>query len=145
MPFGVPFRPTPFRVVFHVKAGSLDVTREVPIQFRYLIDTYTGDKRMELNVVPALSVRITPPLAVVPAARGKPVAREVHVSVTNSAKNAPGDVAIELPDGWKATPASVPLPFGHEGESLSARFQVAAPPQVKPGEYTLRAVVTSRR
>src|SRR5262249_3426945 len=35
VPFGVPFAPTPFRVTFHVKAGSADVTKELPIQFRY--------------------------------------------------------------------------------------------------------------
>ena len=67
VPFGVPFRPTPFRVTFHVKAGGADVTREMPIQFRYVKDIYNGDKRMELNVVPAFSVKVTPPLAVIPA------------------------------------------------------------------------------
>src|SRR6185295_16599688 len=89
VPFGVPFAPTPFRVTFHVKAGSVDVTRELPIQFRYVKDIYNGDKRMELNVVPAFSVRVTPPLAVVPAAGSAPtraVEREVHVSVTNESK-----------------------------------------------------------
>ena len=70
--FGVPFRPTPFRVTFHVKAGEVEVTREVPVEFRYVKDIYTGDKRMELNVVPAFSVRITPPLAVIPAVGEKP-------------------------------------------------------------------------
>ena len=37
----------------------------------------------------------------------------------------------------------MPISFAHEDESLSARFQVTAPAQVKTGEYTLRAVVTS--
>ena len=87
VPFGVPFRPTPFRVTFHVKAGDADVTRELPIQFRYVKDIYNGDKRMELNVVPAFSVRVTPPLAVIPVpvagAVARPPAREVHVTVTN--------------------------------------------------------------
>ena len=46
----------------------MEVTREVPVQFRYMKDIFCGDKRMELNVVPAFSVRVTPPLAVVPAA-----------------------------------------------------------------------------
>ena len=36
-------------------------------------------------------------------------------------------MALELPAGWKATPASVPIAFAHEDESLSARFQVTAP------------------
>ncbi len=30
VPFGVPFRPTPFRATFHVKAGSVEVTRNCP-------------------------------------------------------------------------------------------------------------------
>ena len=48
----------------------MDVTKELPVQFRYVKDIYNGDKRMELNVVPAFSVRVTPPLAVIPAASG---------------------------------------------------------------------------
>jgi hypothetical protein len=147
VPFGVPFAPTPFRVAFHVKAGDVEVTKEVPVSFRYVKDIYFGDKRMELNVVPAFSVRVTPELAVIPVADGgaaKPVEREIHVSVTNGTKGAAqASAALELPAGWKATPASVPLTFAHEDESLSARFQITAPAQVKAGEYTLRAVVTS--
>ena len=50
-------------------------------------------------------------------------------------------MTLELPAGWSATPASVPIAFGHEDESLSARFLVTAPAQVKAGEYTVRAVV----
>jgi len=145
VPFGVPFAPTPFRVTFHVRAGSVDVTKELPIQYRYVKDIYNGDKRMELNVVPAYSVRVTPPLAVVPApAAGASVAREIHVAVTNGAKGASDvGVKLELPAGWGATPASVPIAFAHEDESLSARFMVTAPAAVKTGEYAVRAVVTS--
>jgi LmbE family N-acetylglucosaminyl deacetylase len=144
VPFGAPFRPTPFFVTFHLKAGDADVTKEVPVQFRYVKDIYNGDKRMELNVVPGLSVRVTPGLAVIPASTAKPVQREIHVSVTNGTKGAgKATVALELPTGWKASPASVPLSFVHEDESLSARFQITVPAQVKAGEYTLRAVATS--
>lgn len=148
VPFGVPFRPTPFHVTFHVKAGNAEVTKDVPIQFRYVKDVFTGEKRMELNVVPAFSVRVTPPLAVIPAsaagAAAKPVEREIHVSVTNGTKGAAeASVTLELPAGWAATPASVPLHFTHEDESLSARFQVTAPARVDAGKYTVRAVVTS--
>ena len=141
--FGAPFRPSPFRVTFHIKAGDAEVTRDLPVEFRYVRDIYNGDKRMELNVVPAFSVRITPPLAVIPVA-AKPVQREVHVTVTNGAKNATqANVTLEVPSGWKATPASAQISFAHEDEALSARFQITAPAQVKPGEYTLRAQVTS--
>jgi hypothetical protein len=84
---------------------------------------------------------MTPSLAVFPAASAG--SREIHVSVTNGTKGkAEVAVALELPAGWKATPATVPISFEHEDESLSARFQVTAPAKVKAGEYTLRAVVT---
>ncbi|MGH9143489.1 MAG: PIG-L family deacetylase [Vicinamibacterales bacterium] len=145
VPFGVPFAPTPFRVTFHVRAGGADVTKELPIQYRYVKDIYNGDKRMELNVVPAFSVKVTPPLAVIPApAAAEKAAREVHVAVTNGTKGAADvSVKLELPPGWSATPVSVPIAFAHEDESLSARFQVTAPAQVKVGQYTIHAVATS--
>jgi hypothetical protein len=142
VPFGVPFAPTPFRVTFHIKSGDVEVIKEVPVQFRYIKDIYIGDKRMELNVVPAFSVRVMPGLVVIPA--GKPDEREISVSVTSGAKGAAQATAmLELPAGWSATPASVPLNFSHEDESLSARFRVKPPAQPSPGEFTLRAVVTS--
>ncbi|HUO29770.1 MAG TPA: NEW3 domain-containing protein, partial [Bryobacteraceae bacterium] len=148
VPFGVPFAPTPFRVTFHVQAGSADVTREVPVQFRYVNDIYTGEKRMELNVVPVFSVRVTPSLTVIPApdahASATPITREVTVSVTNGARGAArARVTLDLPPGWQSTPASEPISFAHEDESLSARFQVTPPAAVTTGEYTLHAVVTS--
>jgi LmbE family N-acetylglucosaminyl deacetylase len=144
--FGVPFAPTPFRVTFHIKAGDAEVTREVPVEFRYVKDIYLGDKRMELNVVPAFSVSVTPALAVFPAGgtASAPVKREIHVSVTNGTKAAAkATVALDLPAGWKATPANAQLSFAHEDEALSARFEITAPAMPKAGDYTLRAVVTS--
>ena len=141
--FGAPFRPTPFRVTFHLKAGNAEVTKDVAVQFRYVKDIYNGDKRTELNVIPALSVRVTPPLAVIPASTAKPVEREIYVSVTNGAKSAEkASVTLDLPAGWRATPASVALSFVHEDESLSARFEVTVPAHVEAGEYTLRAAAT---
>ncbi len=109
---------------------------------------------MELNVVPEFSVRATPSLLVIPAAisnqpaSGSPQSanpeREVHVAVTNGTKGpAQVNVTLELPQGWKATPAASSIAFTHEDESLTARFVVDAPPNVKVGDYGLRAVVTS--
>jgi LmbE family N-acetylglucosaminyl deacetylase len=148
VPFGAAFAPSPFRATYHVKAGSVEVTRDIPIEYRYVKDIYLGDKRMELTVVPAFSVRMTPGLAVIPAApaagAARPVDRVVQVSVTNGAKAAANaTVSLHVPEGWSVTPAAASLEFGHEDESLSARFRVTAPPAVKLGEYPLRAIVTS--
>ena len=148
VPFGIAFAPSPFHVTYRIKAGSAVMTKDIPIQFRYVKDLYNGDKRMELNVVPAFSVKMTPGLAVIPAAHtaaeAKAVEREIHVTVTSGIKGpAKATVALEVPAGWKVAPASAPIEFGHEDEALSARFRVTAPASVKIGEYPVRAVVTS--
>jgi hypothetical protein len=148
VPFGVPFAPTPFHVTFHVKAGSVDVVRDIPVEYRYVKDLYFGDKQMELNVVPAFSVHVTPTLAVFPAQAttlgAKPVTRDVFVSVTNGTKGAAkATVTLQVPEGWKVAPASAPIAFQNEDESLSAKFQLTAPTAVKAGAYAVKAVVTS--
>jgi LmbE family N-acetylglucosaminyl deacetylase len=146
--FGVPFAPTPFRATFHMKAGDVEVAKELPVEYRYVKDIYFGDKRMELNVVPAFSVRISPDLAVIPApaagAAAKPIEREVVVTVTNGTKGAAkAAVSLDPPAGWKVSPASAQIAFTHEDEALSARFQVVVPAQAKIGTYMLHAEVTS--
>jgi hypothetical protein len=147
VPFGVPFAPTPFRVTFRVRAGSVEVTRNVPVVYRLVKDLYFGDKQMELNVVPAFSARMTPDLAVFPAQAGataSPVTREVFVAVTNGTKGAArATVALQVPAGWRVTPANAVVAFQNEDEALSARFQVTAPATAPVGAYAIRTVVTS--
>ena len=42
----------------------------MPVQYRYEGNIFSGEKRMELTVVPALSVRSTPEIVIVPTAAG---------------------------------------------------------------------------
>jgi hypothetical protein len=79
----------------------------------------------------------------VPAA-AKPAPREIQVSVTNGTKGAAkATLALEAPAGWTVAPPTAPLEFTDQDEALTARFQVTAPPAAKPGDYVVRAVVTS--
>jgi LmbE family N-acetylglucosaminyl deacetylase len=143
VPFGVAFRETPYRVTFLVKAGSVEVNKTIPIQHLYTKDNV--EKRMELNVVPAFSVRVTQPLAVFPVATGNAVVhREIDVSVTNSTKGpAQASIALAAPAGWKVVPPTVALTFDSEDQARSARFEVTTTAGVKSGTYQLRAVATS--
>lgn len=141
--FGAPFRPSPFRVTFRLEAAGVDVAKELPVQYRHVKDIFLGEKRFEPNVVPAFSVRMTPPIAVVPAA-ATPAPDEIHVSVTNGTKGAAkATLALEAPAGWTVAPPTAQLEFAAEDEALTTRFQVTAPPAARPGDYAVRAVVTS--
>jgi LmbE family N-acetylglucosaminyl deacetylase len=72
-PFGLPMRPTPFYVqVWLGLPGGEEVIQGTPVQHRYEGDVFTGEKRTELLVVPAFSVRVTPGIAIIPAASIRP-------------------------------------------------------------------------
>ncbi|MFN8058433.1 MAG: PIG-L family deacetylase [Vicinamibacterales bacterium] len=148
-PFGLPFRPTPFRARLGLIVENLNVDVDVPVVHRYE-DVYSGEKRMELNVVPAFAVGVSPDVAVVPiGATGAPLPstarrseREIRVTVTNSQKGqATGEVSLQMPDGWKVTPANATVKFSREDESLTVRFSIAPPAGVKAGDYQVTARV----
>ena len=140
VPFGVPFRPTPFRATFDVELdGAPRIAVETPVRYRYVDDVFTGEKRMDLHVVPRFAVSMTPEIAIIPAGSG--TAREVRVTVTNSGPDAAeGSVVLDLPAGWSAAPASVPVRLSREDESRTVRFSVSAG-GAAPGEYKVGAAV----
>src|SRR6185295_11667755 len=77
-PFGLPMRPTPFYVQVTLSLpGGEEVIQGLPVQHRYEGDIFSGEKRSELLVVPAFSVRVTPQYAIVPESsiRSTPPAR----------------------------------------------------------------------
>ena len=148
VPFGVPFAPTPFRVTFHVKAGRRRSDQgsagRIPLREGHLLRRqahgaergagFFGDGDAGAGGDSGAGGRAA-----------KPVEREVHVTVTNGTKGAAqASVGARTAGGMEGrSRRACRCSFAHEDESLSARFQVTAPAQVKTGEYTLRAVVTS--
>ena len=139
-PFGLPYRPTAFRAQLafevggpassppgHVTASNIseEIVDDVPVEFRYEGNIFSGEKRTELLVVPEFSVRVSPDIAIVPVASlpalptvaGRPVQRpclaasaggirrEVRVTVMNDGQGAAESVVrLDLPKGWSATP-----------------------------------------
>ena len=60
VPFGAPFRPTPFRATFDVELDGTRIAVDRPVRNRYVDDLFTGEKRMDLQVVPRFAVSMTP-------------------------------------------------------------------------------------
>src|SRR5687767_14455515 len=159
VPFGLPFRPTPFTATFRISIADTPVQMTVPIQARSEGDIFSGEKRSEIHVVPAFAVTTTPEIVVVSTAT--PQTKDVRVTVTNHAREAAtADVALELLQGWRATPATQPVKFTREDESITVRFTLQPPAaavlaaaSMKPGpqtaqmaqspSYIVRANVTS--
>lgn len=143
-PFGLPFRPTRFHARLALDVSGTAVTVEKPVEFRYE-NIVSGEKRMELEVVPALAVKLVPEIAIIPLAGGTAATadREARVTVTNGGKGATkGDVRLELPAGWRAQPESAPLVFAREDETQTVRFSIRPPAKTTPGTYRIRAVAS---
>ena len=172
VPFGLPFRPTPYVATFTVSINNTSITTTLPIQARSEHDIFAGEKRSEIHVVPAFAVSTTPEILVVStSAPGtgsrepgtgsrepgsgsrEPAAKEVRVTVTNHTKDsANADVALQLPQGWRSTPATQPVTFSREDEAMTVRFTLQPPSAatlaaaaMKPGgnQFVLRASVSS--
>jgi hypothetical protein len=140
VPFGLPFRPTSFTATFSLTVGGSDLTTTLPVQFRSDAEIFAGEKREEVHVVPKFAVDVTPDVAIVPLVGN--ARRDVRVTVANHGKDgATAQVELQLPAGWRASPASAPVHFSREDEQTTVRFQVLPPSGLKPGRTEVKAVV----
>ena len=92
VPFGLPFRPTPFTATFTMSVDDTPFTITRPIQARSEGDIFSGEKRSEIHVVPAFAVTTTPEIVVVSTSgtesREPGAGKDVRVTVTNHSKGA---------------------------------------------------------
>ena len=142
VPFGLPFRPTPFQVSFELEFSSVRIEVERPVVHRHGNDIFAGEKRMELQVVPSFSVGLTPPIAIVP--RGATVERDLRVTVGyGGLEPVSGVVELVLPDGWEQTPDRAVVEFTREDEARTVLFRVKPAAGVAIGEYPIGATFQS--
>src|SRR5207245_529425 len=122
-PFGLPYRPTPFYMqvtLGFAGAAGEEVISGLPIQYRYEGNIFSGEKRSDVLVVPALSVRLSPEVAILPtSAQSAPDARP------GPTPSRPGPAA---PDARPGQTASRPAP---------------ASPATRPGQTTPRPAPAS--
>jgi len=141
VPFGVPFPPSPFRARLTLDLSGTEVTIDRPLEHRYEGTIFSGEKRMELMVVPRLAVALSPGIAIQPlGGQGS----EMKVTVVNGGKTAAGgEVRLEAPAGWTVRPASVPIALAREDEAQTVTFTVVPPAGARVGEYHLKAVAVA--
>lgn len=169
VPFGLPFRPTPFTATFAMSVNNTPFSITLPIQARSEGNIFSGEKRSEVHVVPAFAVTTTPEIVVVSthstpdsqpsgqaagrSGRAPDGARDVRVTVTNHSKGAAkADVALQVPQGWRVTPPTQAVSFSREDEAMTVRFALQPPSAatlaaaaMKPGgnQFSVKASVTS--
>lgn len=156
VPFGLPFRPTPYTATFNFSINGTPFTITRPIEARSERDIFAGEKRSEIHVVPKFALTTTPEILVVStsgAGNREPGTKDVRVTVVNHSQGAAtADVSLQLPQGWRATPATQTVNFSREDEQMTVRFSLQPPSAatlaaaaMKPGgnQFVLKAIASS--
>ena len=135
IPEDQPLLPTRAEVTYQ---GTTIVMKKLA-EFRR-VDHIYGEERTLLKVVPALSVTVSPQIAIVPVKGERQ--KEFTVTLENqnpAAMNA--EVSLITPAGWSVLPMSRKVDLTHEGEKASLQFTVTVPPVA--GDFVVQAVARS--
>ncbi len=108
------------RVRVTVEGAALELVR--PVHHRYA-ERSLGERVRPFVVTPAVAVNLPEPVAVFPDT----AARKVQVSVQANVANAKGDLRLDVPAGWKASPASQSFEIPISGEQRVLTFDVTPP------------------
>ena len=132
--------------------GEPDVTATVPVEVMGAAfdltaplkvidaDRSAGVMYRDVQVVPALSVKVDPPL-VIQAQSNRDQSRAFRVIVTNHRDGeTTGTVKLLVPDGWRVEPASHAFRCAFKSASAVVEFDVVIPAGAAAGEATLAAV-----
>jgi LmbE family N-acetylglucosaminyl deacetylase len=113
-PFGLPYRPTPFFVqVTFGFANSEDVFGGLDVVYRYQGDIFGGEKRSDVLVVPAASVRVAPEITIIPSGSlGAPTSSTSTAASGRGSTNGRGATPVPATAagrGRGAAPAASPV------------------------------------
>jgi LmbE family N-acetylglucosaminyl deacetylase len=136
---GEPFEPDPLSATLEVRVGGAAVPLRSAVTFRE-VDPRQGELRRPVRVVPALSVLVEPGTSILPLPAAGAALRYRIGLAAEAAGGISGVLRLELPPGWRAEPAEVPVRFAGPGERREVEFAVRPPAGVGAGEYPVRAV-----
>jgi len=134
----LPFAPYPLSAWAEFTYDGATV-RVVQIVQTVTRQTGLGTVKNPLMVTPAISVAISPHAGIVPLGQKD---FTLTATITSEVKGpAQGTVKLQLPEGWRATPASAPFATALEGETQSVQFRIE-PIGLAAKEYNVTAVAT---
>ena len=103
------------------------------------IDPFRGELSRDLAILPALSVRVDPPLRIIPAERARGAKVPVEVEITNNSTSPQKALAsLELPARFPR-PSDLPFSLAGEKDSVRIPFTVELPSFVEEGVYEVEA------
>jgi len=135
---GHPENPPVADVYFGFKIGADHFSVTVPVQYKHT-DPVLGELYQPLAVVPPVLVNI-------PSARAYVFAdqqpKPVPVTLRAGAAGVRGSLALQVPAGWQAEPATVPFTLQNKDDEQTVTFMLHPLAGATEGKSELRAVAT---
>lgn len=136
----LPFPPPPVRAVVTYKLNGRQGVARAAAMVKYR-DPSGAERERALAAAPAFSIMLEPGQQVIPTRGASACQVKVAVS-TNLSQPSEGTLHLEVPAGWHAQPASLPLTFNARGEKRESEFTVLHD-GIKEGATEIRAVFES--
>ncbi|UOQ96364.1 PIG-L family deacetylase [Hymenobacter sp. 5317J-9] len=127
---------------FQVNGEPLTIT--VPVQYKHT-DPVLGELYQPLAVVPPVLVNLPPARSYIftnlQAQVSGGFGQTVPVTLRAGRAGVSGSVALQVPAGWRVTPATIPFSLTNKDEERTVSFKIS-PTTTTEGKAELRAVAT---
>ena len=121
--------------VFVLEIGGESLTLLRPVIYRYA-DGSQGELVRPVAIVPPVAMEFSQPVLLFPDAKPK----KLEVLAQSNVANASGEVRLEVPAGWRATPAARSYALANVGDEATLGFEVT--PTDGPARGQIRAVTS---
>ncbi len=130
---GDPESPNVLDARFDLKFGDVTVPITKPVVYRW-VDRAYGERSRALQVVPPVAVSLAQSNLIF--ASQEPQA--VPVRLLSNVARASGSLSLDIPAGWRAEPASIPVELSRKGQETTLEFKVYPPSDPSSGELTAK-------
>ena len=135
---GLPFAPSPVRAQFRLSLGGSEPVRVEREAAWVGVDRRSGEYTRPVMVVPAVSVALSPEVAVVPLS-GPADAVPLTVRLRSQAPGpVGGTLRLNMPRGWSSEPGAARIRL-EPGAERAVDVHVTPPSGLEPGRYEIGA------
>jgi LmbE family N-acetylglucosaminyl deacetylase len=135
---GHPENPISPNVTLEIVAQGTSIYLTVPVQYKHT-DPVLGELYQPLAVVPPVMVNIPPARAYVFADQQP---KQVPVTLRAGQAGVAGSLALQVPSGWQAEPATVAFTLKNKDDEQTVNFTLRPLADAAVGKTELRAVAT---
>jgi LmbE family N-acetylglucosaminyl deacetylase len=121
---GLPESPPAIAGRFRLRIAGAEIAVERAAVHRW-VDPVRGELSRSFEIAPPVSVEFSSKTLLFPSREP----RRIELQVRSVSGKVNGDLALELPSGWRAAPAVRPFQFEREGETAALVFEVTPPDQ----------------